>query len=345
VLRALWRRLSGSTKAHDAGSRASDKPSDPVRVAAPAVAGVQPTDASLQQQTALHPLQQSADRLFTARLLGVGGLRPGEAGPAERLVIQRLTALGREADAPNLVPRLPVVLPRLLGLVRRDDVSPRELVERLSDDPTLVGEVVRVANSPRYRIARDVEDLHEAVLMLGQRGLVQIVVSAAMRPIFDMRQGRFSRIAGVTPWDLTQRCSHACADLCDQDADRFQAFLSGMGANVGLIAALRVLDSIYAEQQVPDTEGFHDALSTAASRLSGRIARQWGFTRAVCQAIERRGDPQAGMSEDRFTRTLSVADRISKWHVLNPGLPAASLTGLSEPDRRCYLELERAFGS
>ncbi len=290
-----------------------------------------------------HPFEQSADRLFTARLLGVRDLRPGEAGVAEQLVIQRLTALSREANDPNLIPRLPVVLPRLLGLVRRDDVSPRELVERLSDDPTLVGEVVRVANSPRYRIARDVEDLQEAVIMLGQRGLVQIVISAAMRPIFDARHGRFSSIAGMTLWDLTQRCSHASASLCDESADRFQAFLSGMGANVGLIAALRVLDSVYGEPQAPDTKGFHDALCAAAAKLSGRIALQWGFTRAVCQAIERRGDAQAHASEDRYTRTLSVADRISKWHVLNPGLAAPALNGLAESDRRCYLELERAF--
>ena len=315
-------------------------------VAAPAITGAQPQGAAFDEQPreAPHPFEQGADRLFTARLLGVGHLRPGEAGPAERRVIERLTALAREADDPNLVPRLPVVLPRLLGLVRRDDVSPRELVERLSDDPTLVGEVVRVANSPRYRIARDVQDLQEAVIMLGQRGLVQIVISAAMRPIFDARRGRFSGIAGMTLWDLTQRCSHACAELCEQSADRFQAFLSGMGANVGLIAALRVLDSVYTEAQAPDTEGFHDALSAVAAKLSGRIALQWGFTRAVCQAIERRADAQAGASEDRFTRTLSMADRISKWHVLNPGLAASALTGLTEAERHSYLELERAFG-
>jgi HD-like signal output (HDOD) protein len=326
--------------------RVSDSSSERVSVAVPAITGAQPGGAAVQERRreAPHPFEQSADRLFTARLIGVANLRPGEAGPAERRVIERLAALGREADDPNLVPRLPVVLPRLLGLVRRDDVSPRELVERLSDDPTLVGEVVRVANSPRYRIARDVADLQEAVIMLGQRGLVQIVISAAMRPIFDARQGRFSGIAGMTLWDLTQRCSHACADLCDQSADRFQAFLSGMGANVGLIAALRVLDSVYTEAQAPDTEGFHDALCAVCAKLSGRIALQWGFTRAVCQAIERRGDGQAGASEDRFTRTLSVADRIAKWHVLNPGLAASALTSLTEAERRSYLGLQRAFG-
>jgi HD-like signal output (HDOD) protein len=291
-----------------------------------------------------HPFDESADRRFTARMLGVGDLRPAETGPAGQRVIERLAALVRDSHDPNLVPRLPVVLPRLIGLVRRDDVSPRELVERLSHDPTLVGEVVRLTNSPRFRTGRHIADLQEAVLVLGQRGLIQIVIGATMRPLFSAQQGRFSRIAGMTLWDLAQRCSHACGDLCDPGSDRFQAYLTGMAANIGLIAALRVLDGGYAEQQPPDTEGFHDALCAVAAKLSGRIARQWDFPRAACRAIEQRADSQAAAAGYGLTQTLRTADRISKWQLLMPGLPESALTGLAEPERRCYLELERAFG-
>jgi len=291
-----------------------------------------------------HPFDENPDRRFTALLLGVGQLRPAEAGPAERRVTEQLDALVRGSPDPNIVPRLPVVLPRLIALVRRDEVSPRDLVERLSHDPTLVGEVVRLANSPRYRTGRDIADLQEAVLVLGQRGLIQIVIGATMRPLFDAHQGRFSRIAGKTVWELAQRCSQACGDLCDQSVDRFQAYLAGMAANIGLIAALRVLDGRYPGQPPPDTEGFHDALCGAAARLSGRIARQWDFPRAVYRAIEQRVDSQAAASGDRLMQTLRTADRISKWHLLMPGLPESALAGLAEPERRCYLELERAFG-
>jgi HD-like signal output (HDOD) protein len=291
----------------------------------------------------LQPFDEGVDRRFSARLLGIADLRPAEARPAERRVIDRLAALVREGGDANLMPRLPVVLPRLMALVRRDEVSPRELVDRLSHDPTLVGEAVRLANSPRYRTGRDIADLQEAVLVLGQRGLIQIVIGATMRPLFDVQQGRFSRMAGMTLWDLAQRCSQACGDLSDPGVDRFQAYLAGMGANIGLITALRVLDGGYPEQQPPDTEAFHDGLRVVAAKLSGRIARQWNFPRAVYRAIEQRADPQVAASGEPLTQTLRAAERISKWHMLVPGLAESALTGLTEPERRCYLELERAF--
>ncbi len=292
----------------------------------------------------LHPFEEDPDQRFTALILGVGELRRVEAGTSERRVIDRIGELAQGSLDPTLVPRLPVVLPRLIGLVRRDDVSPRELAEKLSHDPALVGDVVRLANSPRYRTTRDVASLQEAVIALGQRGLAQLVTNAVMRPIFDTRHGRFSRGAGTTLWELTERCSLACDVLCADHPDRFHAYLAGMVANIGFIAALRVLDSEYPDAQPPDSEGFHVALSEAVAKLSGHIARQWEFHPDVCRAVAARALRGDEPARDDLTRTLHAADRISKWHVLAPGLTGAALAALDGSERRCYLELERAFG-
>ncbi|HEX4585123.1 MAG TPA: HDOD domain-containing protein [Burkholderiaceae bacterium] len=296
-------------------------------------------------QDGSHRLEGDPDRRFTALLLGVGNLRPTPAEPAELRALARIEAILQEGRESNLIPRLPVVLPRLIGLVRRDDVSPRELAERLSHDPALVGEVVRLANSPRFRPSRDIANLQEAVIALGQRGLGQLVTNAVMRPIFDTRQGRFSRSAGTRLWDLTERCSFACANLCGNAADPFQAYLAGMVANIGLIAALRVLDSGYRESKPPDTEGFHDALRDVVARLSARIARQWDFPPNVCEAVARGTTSGSGLGDEELAWALQTADRASKWHVLMPGLAGAALTGLTESERRCYVGLERAFGA
>jgi HD-like signal output (HDOD) protein len=286
----------------------------------------------------------NADRRFTALLLGVPSLRAGEAEPAERRVIERIRELVHDGAEANLLPRLPVVLPRLISIVRRDDVAARELAERLSLDPTLVGEVVRLANSPRYRTSREISDLQDAVIVLGQRGLIQIVIAATMRPIFDARHGRFSRIAGSLVWDLAQRRSAACATL-SEEADRFHAYLAGMVADIGMIVALRVLDDDYPETRAPDSEAFHDALADAVARLSGRIARHWDFHPRVCAAVERRAGSRPIGRDDDLVRALRTADRVSKFHLLAPGLGEAELESLSEPERRCYLELERSFAT
>ena len=295
----------------------------------PAPAGSDPVDTSLDQR-------------FTAFLLGAAQLRASPADAAERRAIQQIAQLVAERRGTSLVPRLPVELPRLISLVRRDDVSPRELTERLARDPTLVGEVVRLANSPRYRSARDIADLQGAVIALGQRGLVQLVVSAAMRPIYDARQGRFSRIAGTRLWGVAERCSHACAYLCSGTANRFHGYLAGMVANIGLIGALRVLDAGYADPLPPSSEDFHRALGQAAAALSQQVAGQWEFPAEVCDAVRRRA-AAPDEADDELTRMLRGADRASKRHLLGGQLADGARAAADERERSAYAELERAF--
>lgn len=337
-------KLLGRAQAPDTGFVEPAGLLSPARAAAapPARPAVRPAAGPVPARDVPGPFEGNVNRHFTAALLGVGTLRASEVGSAERRIVEQLEELAGDSRASNLVPRLPVVLPRLIALVRRDDVSPRDLAERLSSDPTLVGELVRLANSPRYRTGRDIADLQEAVIAIGQRGLMQLVISAAMRPIFNAQQGRFSRNASTRVWDLTERCSHACAHLCSNATGRFQAYLAGMAANIGLITALRVLDAGYWEQP-SDAEDFHDALGRAAAKLSGRIARQWEFPPTVCRAIDQGAVCPPGTAGGELSEVLRTADRISKWHVLVPGLSATALEGLDDSERGCYIELERAF--
>jgi len=302
--------------------------------------GTQPLPGS----SAAVRLEDDLDLRFSALLLGLRELRPGPIVAAERGVIEAIEQLARDGDDPRLIPRLPVVLPRLISLVRRDDASPRELAESLASDPTLVGEVVRIANSPRYRSGRDIANLQQAVIVLGQRGLVQLVMQAAVRPIFNIEQGRFSKVAGTRPWDLAERCAHAGAYLCGGTADPFQAYLGGLVANVGWIPSLRALDAIYVERRPPDTLAFHAALVKGAGRLSSRIARLWNFHAEVCEAVERLGQPVDAAADAALGDVLRLASRISKRHLLMPGQSGSDLAGLTDTEQRGYTELERRFG-
>lgn len=283
------------------------------------------------------------ERRFTVLLVGAARLRKAPAEPAELRALARMKDLAASGAA-DLVPRLPIVLPRLISAVRREAVSSSELAQRVALDPTLVAEVVRLANSPRYRTSRQVADLQEAILMLGQRGLMQIVIAAAMRPIFDPRRGRFSRLAGTRVWDLAQRCAQACAMLCPEPDARFDAYLAGIVSNIGMVPALQVLDDQYREQRAPDTEEFHAALGPAVAMLSGRIARQWDFDSRVCEAVERRTCAAAADEGDPLILALRAAERVSKLHLLSPGLGEAELSALGESERRCYRDLESTFG-
>lgn len=274
---------------------------------------------------------------FSARTLGVSELRYMPLERAEREAIMAVEHLALNPGESPLLPRLPAVLPKLMSLVRREDSSTREVTEYLARDPTLVGEVIRIANSPRYRTGRDIGDLQSAVLMLGQRGLIQLLIQAAMRPIFECDRGRFVQADFAMPWRLSERCSHTCGALAaDIGVEPFQAYLAGLVAHLGWVPALQAFSAAYRGQAAPDSIGFHEALARAAARLAGQVARQWSFQPAVCEAVE-------GHSADALGELVRSATRLSRWHLLEPALAHREAAALPRLERVGLLELQRAF--
>lgn len=284
-------------------------------------------------------------RQVTAQLLSCAELHGGPASAAEQAVIERLAVLAGGTLQADLVPRLPSVLPRLMGLARREETAPRELAEIVSRDPALVGEVVRLANSPYYRRAREIDDLQGAVLVLGQTGLLQLVTRVAARPIFNLAHGRFGHHAGGLLWELTERGAHACAFLRSGHADAFAAYLAGMGAGVGFIAAVRVLDQAYLVPQAPASAAFHDALWQQAAALSLQAARQWDFPDAALQALAQRAAAARGGAQapepGGLARALQAAEHAAQ--AMQLGWPAGQPARAgSDDEARARAELERA---
>lgn len=312
----------------------------PPAIAQEAEPRLRPVEAGLPQADAV------LDARFSALLLSLEHLRLDDAGPTEQVVLSRLEELVHARGPRELLPRLPAVLPKLMSLVRRDDVSARELADHLAKDPALVSEVIRIANSPRYRASRTMGSLQDAVMVLGQQGMHQLVANVAMRPVFSAQAGRFSQSARAHLWAQTARCAHACAYLLGPRPDQFEAYLAGMVVNAGLIPALRVLDQNYAEAKAPDTVAFHEGFLWLSLRISASIAREWHFPEGVTQAVEALGALPPPSSPLPLAVLLRSADQASKRHLLMSAQgDAIDLMDSPGEGDACLAELERVFGA
>jgi HD-like signal output (HDOD) protein len=279
------------------------------------------------------------NRAFTARLLGVATLHGDEPSRDERRVLRRLEETANAPGDEPLVPRLPAVLPKLMRLIRRDDLSFSELADLLRQDAALLGEVMRLANSPRYAGNHTLISLDAALAMLGQNGLQQVIGSAAMAPVFDLSHGRFGASAGALLWEQAEACAQASSDLSASAADAFEAHLAGLVANTGLIVALRLLDH-QPMSAAPASEAFHDQLAVCSARVSARIARHWRLSDAVVHAVEALALAEAPPGASILSLSLRTADRASKAHVLDvadDGLDAAQ----PGSEAACRAELKR----
>lgn len=65
---------------------------------------------------------------------------------------------------------------RLMELIERDDLSPRDLVELISYDPGLSIKILSIANSPYYSRGVTVLSLDQAILTIGINELKNIIV-------------------------------------------------------------------------------------------------------------------------------------------------------------------------
>lgn len=242
-----------------------------------------------------------------------------ELNVIERDILGALDELMQASEPVDLVLRMPGVIPHLMRSIRADNFSAAQLSQEISQDVSLVAEVIRLVNSSLYNPATTITSVEHAVLVLGQVGLRHLVTCMAFRPIIDVNSGYFVKLAAPRVWRQAEACALANRLLAaDQSVDPFHAFLLGLAQNVGLIVCLRVMDQVAAGKQVLGSALFLDTLVADAGRLSSSVARQWGFPEAVSHAIEEQGH-ESGLVANSMSpmgKTLYLGDHLSKLKLL-----------------------------
>jgi HD-like signal output (HDOD) protein len=306
-----------------------------VVLAAPVVGTAGPVPAPLQ--VAL------IDRHFYGLLAG-GALGDGSAALEKTILDEMARLVQHPYSAAGLVPRVPAVIPQLLGSLRDDNLSGAELARQVAQDVVLVAEVIREANSPYYRPTSPVKTIEGAVMLLGQNGLRMVLARVAFRPVIGIQSGRFARQVAPLVWTQSEQCALAASILAGGlDANPFDAYLAGLMHNIGLIVGFRVIDRIMpaggqalSASTLPASPAFCAQLLEQARALSAAIAAEWHFPATVISAI---GTPRA----TPLGLALGLGDRIAKLRALVDGgvlERETALAGLDASLWRCFDQLQ-----
>ncbi|HHJ17242.1 MAG TPA: HDOD domain-containing protein [Gammaproteobacteria bacterium] len=256
------------------------------------------------------------DTAFYGLILGVQSPIDSTLNTFEKKVLRELDQLlASDISHSSLVPRLPSVIPRVMGALRDESSSAVDLAAQLGRDAVLVSEVIRLANSPYYRVGKEITSLERAVFILGQVGVRQLVTNAAFKPLLNLNSGHFTKLSGTILWDQSEKAAVICDCLARQEkTDRFNAYLMAIVQNAGFTVALQILDRNFDGSQAPRSGIFHERLISRSRKLSWIIAKEWEFGPAVLDALEAqikdRNMPITG-------NILYVADKLSKMSILS----------------------------
>lgn len=278
---AWWRRLRGWL-ARSTGAA-------PSRLAAVSRQAVAAAAASLQGEAL--PAGEIAGHL--QRGLHALALYPrlaGEPEPAQNSGLADAVARALQARdwAARQLPRRPQLLPQLIQTVNDDAASARVMAAIIGQDPVLTGNLLRIANSPAYKVhERPVESLQRAVTLVGTEGVRQIISAVLVQPVMQVQCEVFPQFSAII-WEHALLASRAAADHARTVTfgDAFAAQWLGLVQGLGSALVMRqLLQEAQARGESVEPALALQLLQQWSLPLAQRVAAAWELPEPVHQAL------------------------------------------------------------
>lgn len=219
----------------------------------------------------------------------LGDLRD-EATAAELVELEPAArVLGDLELQAKYLPRRPSLLPRLMSAINSDSNSMRDMAKIIGEDGTLLGGLLKLANSSFYKSnsGKPVESLEKAVALVGTDGLRSLVTTALLHPVMTGTHGPFSSFAEAT-WEHSQYAA-GCAELHAARIERADAFsarllvlLLGLSSN----AVFRIArEHCLSESRRVRPAAIAKLLDDWVPRMALRIAESWELPADLCGVL------------------------------------------------------------
>ncbi len=265
------------------------------------------------------------------------------------VVASVLAAISDPAAQKRLTPRRPNLLPQLMRAINDEDVSRRELSAIIARDPSMVGSLLKMANSAYYRVAAGrVESIERAVVILGSDGLRSLVASSILQPIFQINSAKvFARFPELV-WEHAQRSAHAAiphAALVER-TDAFGAellcLISGLAEIILFRATLdHCQNNPEKKKQRPMPQLIASLLASQAPVFAWRLGVEWELSELMVAALEEQmlaTEPTTALGRSlRFGRTAGALAVLHSNSIVDDATVRLSLpeAGLSPAHLKC----------
>lgn len=174
------------------------------------------------------------------------------------------------------LPSLPDIALQLTKECESNKASADSIADIISTDPGITAQLIHICNSPIYRTRTVTEDLHMAIARLGLRKVKDLVISIAMKQLYqastDVLQERFREL-----WLASTKTAAFCRLLAN-DNDHInseQAMLAGLLHNIGALPILAMIDDQL--NFIDNARAIESLLKSLQAEISSRIFTAWRF--------------------------------------------------------------------
>ncbi len=195
-------------------------------------------------------------------------------------------------------PSMPATGAKMLRMLEDPETTVDEIEDVLRHDPGLTGNVLKLANSAFFGIPSKVASTRQAVLLLGLKKLIQLVIASCINAVMDKPVPGYNLPPGDL-WRHSIAVSIAAEALVKdkKNIDAEDIFTPALLHDIGkLILGHFVKDEQEAIEKiaaegVPYVVAENMVLGTDHAEIGARILSQWSFPREVIDAVRWHHDP------------------------------------------------------
>lgn len=195
-------------------------------------------------------------------------------------------------------PSMPATGAKMLKMLQDPETSIDAIEDVLRHDPGLTGNVLKLANSAYFGIPSKVSSVRQAVLLLGLRKLIQLVVASCVSAVMDKPVPGYNLPPGDL-WRHSIAVSIAAEALvkAKKNIDAEDIFTPALLHDIGkLILGHFVKDELediekIANNGVPYVVAENMVLGTDHAEVGAQVLTQWCFPRDVIEAVRWHHDP------------------------------------------------------
>jgi putative nucleotidyltransferase with HDIG domain len=196
-------------------------------------------------------------------------------------------------------PSMPATGAKMLKMLEDPETRVDEIEDVLRHDPGLTGNVLRLANSAYFGIPSKVASTRQAVLLLGLKKLIQLVIASCVNAVMDKPVPGYNLPPGDL-WRHSIAVSIASEALVKdkKNLDAEDIFTPALLHDIGKLILGHFVkeeqESIekIAETGVPYVVAENMVLGTDHAEVGAQILTQWSFPREVIDAVRWHHDPE-----------------------------------------------------
>lgn len=267
---------------------------------------------------------------------------PNVAGLNATIKLSRVAAMVRQVDA---LPALPESVRRVQEATTNLESSVRDVANIIMFDPPIAAKVLSVANSAAYGFSQRIDDVTQAVSLLGLREVYSIVLSFAIVNTFKQSD----TIDYKSFWLTSIRCAAATLIVANAGGRKREpgVFSAGLLHDIGRLVLARVAPDIYARVD-QNLNGRHlaaseeDIVGLSHMEAGYLFATHWELPVEIAEPIRYHHRPEFAIDSKDRVAIVAIASELAELRGEPQESDRGTLQGLHEPMRMLGIDEEAA---